>query len=81
MPQVVEILLWVFCWLTIRNNPDIFKQMFIECLFNREGSVIWIHVKKKKERRRQEILYAALELFVTKGYAATKITDIAKVQT
>lgn len=77
MPQVVEILLWVFCWLTIRNNPDIFKQMFIECLFNREGSVIWIHVKKK-ERRRQEILYAALELFVTKGYAATKITDIAK---
>lgn len=48
MPQVVEILLWVFCWLTIRNNPDIFKQMFIEYLFNREGSVIWIHVKKKK---------------------------------
>lgn len=34
--------------------------------------------KEKKERRRQEILYAALELFVTKGYAATKITDIAK---
>ena len=34
--------------------------------------------KEKKERSRQEILYAALELFVTKGYAATKITDIAK---
>ena len=34
--------------------------------------------KEKKERRRQEILYATLELFVTKGYAATKITDIAK---
>ena len=34
--------------------------------------------KEKKERRRQEILYAALDLFVTKGYAATKITDIAK---
>ena len=34
--------------------------------------------KEKKERRRQESLYAALELFVTKGYAATKITDIAK---
>ena len=34
--------------------------------------------KEKKERRRQEILYAALELFVIKGYAATKITDIAK---
>ena len=48
MPQVVEILLGVFCFLTIRSNPDIFKQMFIECLFNIEGSVIWIHVKKKK---------------------------------
>ncbi len=34
--------------------------------------------KEQKERRRQEILYAALELFVSKGYAATKITDIAK---
>lgn len=34
--------------------------------------------KEQKERRRQEILYAALELFVSKGYTATKITDIAK---
>ncbi|MBE5894190.1 MAG: TetR/AcrR family transcriptional regulator [Lachnospiraceae bacterium] len=34
--------------------------------------------KEQKERRRQEILYTALELFVSKGYAATKITDIAK---
>ena len=34
--------------------------------------------KGQKERRRQEIIYAALELFVSKGYAATKITDIAK---
>lgn len=34
--------------------------------------------KEQKERRRQEILYAALELFVRKGYAATKITDIAE---
>lgn len=34
--------------------------------------------KEQKERRRQEIIYAALELFVSKGYAATKITDIAK---
>lgn len=34
--------------------------------------------KEQKERRRQEILYVALELFVSKGYAATKITDIAK---
>lgn len=34
--------------------------------------------KEQKERRRQEILCAALELFVTKGYAATKVTDIAK---
>ena len=34
--------------------------------------------KGQKERRRQEIIYAALELFVSKGYGATKITDIAK---
>lgn len=34
--------------------------------------------KEQKERRRQEIIFAALELFVSKGYAATKITDIAK---
>ena len=34
--------------------------------------------KEQKERRKQEIIYAALELFVSKGYAATKVTDIAK---
>ena len=34
--------------------------------------------KEQKERRRQKIIYAALELFVSKGYAATKVTDIAK---
>ena len=34
--------------------------------------------KEQKERRRQEILQAGLELFVTRGYAATKIADIAK---
>ncbi len=34
--------------------------------------------KEQKEQRRQEIINAALELFVSKGYAATKITDIAK---
>lgn len=34
--------------------------------------------KEQKERRRQEILCAALELFVTRGYAATKVSDIAK---
>lgn len=34
--------------------------------------------KEQKERRKQEIMHAALELFVSKGYAATKITDIAK---
>jgi len=33
--------------------------------------------KEQKEKRRQEILCAALELFVSRGYAATKITDIA----
>lgn len=34
--------------------------------------------KEQKERRRQEIILAGLELFVTRGYSATKITDIAK---
>ena len=34
--------------------------------------------KEQKVRRRQEIIGAALELFVSRGYAATKITDIAK---
>lgn len=34
--------------------------------------------KEQKERRRQEIMFAALELFVSKGYAATKVTDIAE---
>lgn len=34
--------------------------------------------QEQKEQRRQEILYTALDLFVKKGYAATKITDIAK---
>lgn len=33
---------------------------------------------EQKERRKQEIMRAALELFVSKGYAATKVTDIAK---
>ncbi len=34
--------------------------------------------KEQKEKRRQEILVASLELFVSRGYSATKITDIAK---
>ncbi|HKM22533.1 MAG TPA: TetR/AcrR family transcriptional regulator [Lachnospiraceae bacterium] len=32
----------------------------------------------QKEQRRTDILVAALDLFIRKGYAATKITDIAK---
>lgn len=32
----------------------------------------------QKEKRRQEILEAGLDLFIRKGYAATKIADIAK---
>lgn len=34
--------------------------------------------EEQKEQRRNDILAAGLELFVRKGYAATKITDIAK---
>lgn len=41
------------------------------------GGVIMKTRKEQKEMRRQQIIYAALELFVSKGYAATKITDIA----
>ncbi|MBR6288071.1 MAG: TetR/AcrR family transcriptional regulator [Acholeplasmatales bacterium] len=33
--------------------------------------------KEQKEQRRKDILYKGLELFVNKGYKATKITDIA----
>lgn len=32
---------------------------------------------EQKEKRRQEILIAGLDLFIRKGYAATKISDIA----
>lgn len=34
--------------------------------------------KEQKEERRKEILFTALNLFVTKGYYDTKITDIAE---
>ncbi len=34
--------------------------------------------KEQKEKRRLDILYKGLELFVEKGYKATKITDIAE---
>lgn len=34
--------------------------------------------EEQKEQRRNDILAAGLALFVKKGYAATKITDIAK---
>lgn len=33
---------------------------------------------EQREKRRQEILDTALDLFIRKGYAATKISDIAK---
>ncbi len=33
--------------------------------------------KEQKEQRREQILMAALELFVKKGFSATKISDIA----
>ena len=33
--------------------------------------------KEQKEQRRQEILEAALQLFIRKGYAGTKVGDIA----
>ncbi len=34
--------------------------------------------KEQKEERRKQILFTALNLFVTKGYYETKITDIAE---
>ena len=34
--------------------------------------------KEQKEKRRLDILYKGLELFVKRGYNATKITDIAE---
>ncbi|MCL2558509.1 MAG: TetR/AcrR family transcriptional regulator, partial [Treponema sp.] len=34
--------------------------------------------QEARERRREEILEAALDLFVSKGYAQTKIGDIAE---
>ncbi len=34
--------------------------------------------EEQKEKRRQDILAAALDLFVTNGYKETKITDIAR---
>lgn len=33
---------------------------------------------EQKEKRRQKILFAGLDLFIRKGYAATKVTDIAE---
>lgn len=35
--------------------------------------------QEQREKRREEILWAALGLFVRKGYAATKVSDIAEV--
>ncbi|CAA7602382.1 Bacterial regulatory proteins, tetR family [Acididesulfobacillus acetoxydans] len=34
--------------------------------------------ERQKEKRREEILAAGLDLFIRKGYAATKINDIAE---
>ncbi len=34
--------------------------------------------EEQKEQRRNQILFAALDLFVKKGYSATKVADIAK---
>lgn len=34
--------------------------------------------EEQREKRRQEILESALDLFIRKGYAATKISDIAQ---
>ncbi|MEG0323446.1 MAG: helix-turn-helix domain-containing protein, partial [Raoultibacter sp.] len=34
--------------------------------------------QEQKEKRQQEILFAALQLFIRRGYAATRINDIAQ---
>lgn len=50
----------------------------IECIFNeKEFNEMGIR-EEQKEKRREEILEAGLNLFIRKGYAATKVSDIAK---
>jgi len=53
------------------------EHKFNENVFNKKDNKMETR-KEQKERRKQEIIQVALELFVSKGYAATKVTDIAK---
>ena len=50
------------------NNPSVSKQMTSELTHKRE---------RRKDARPGELLEAALQLFVQKGYAATKVEDVA----
>lgn len=67
---------WNFLF-TSKRMYVILKKSSMNICSMREGGQLETR-KEQKERRRQEIINAALELFVSKGYAATKVTDIAK---
>lgn len=54
------------------------KYIFNELFFN-ESRLNKLGIRdEQKEKRRNEILAAGLDLFICKGYAATKISDIAQ---
>ena len=54
-----------------------FEYIINEYLFNELGFSKMGVRDEQREKRRNEILRAALDLFISKGYAATKIKDIA----
>ncbi|HEY9052668.1 MAG TPA: TetR/AcrR family transcriptional regulator [Gammaproteobacteria bacterium] len=49
--------------------------IMVFCKHTSDTSCRW---RRRKEARPEEILYAALELFAEKGYAATRMNDVAK---
>lgn len=65
--------------LTIDFTSYNIELSFIEYIFNFILEVTPIGIRdEQKEKRREEILKASLDLFISKGYTATKIKDIAE---
>ena len=70
---------WQLCYIII-------EYLFNEILFNKKVLESGMYIKgdrfmtreEQKEQRKTQIVSAGLRIFVKKGYAATKITDIAK---